>query len=243
MPTKTKKKVRKKAKRAPSKPKKLPGKIVGEINGFPVRRLLPKQIKGADYNPRTITDNALDGLKRSVGEFGLPQAIVWNKRTQRVVGGHQRLRTLDPNKPTDVVEVDLDEEREKALNLTLNNAHITGDFTANLADLLAEIETAIPDLATDLHLGELYVDVPTEMDDLLIDDRGVERGGNEGDQTEKSVGDKEKGWESSDLRQIILILTKKEHEKATELLNEVMKAENLESFTAAVMWLLENYES
>lgn len=237
----TKKKIVKK----PKSSKGLPGKVVGEINGFPVRRIQVGQITGASYNPRSITDHALEGLTRSTNEFGLVQAVVWNKKTQRVVGGHQRLKTLKPDDFTDVVEVDMDEPREKALNLALNNAHITGEFTTELGAILAELEVEIPDLAADLHLNEMYVDVPTDMDDLLGE---TETGENTGkdvveDKIGKSVTDKEDGWENSDLRQIILILSTKEHEAATEILNGIMKDKNLESYTAAVMWLLREYEN
>ena len=75
---------------------------VGEMNGFPVYRIPVKELRGWGENPRAITEEALSGLTQSVEEFGLVQPIVWNRRTQRVVGGHQRLRTLDDNATTDV---------------------------------------------------------------------------------------------------------------------------------------------
>jgi len=223
----------------------LPGEVVGEINGFPIRRVQAGALTGADYNPRTISDSAMRGLKKSTAEFGLVQAIVWNKKTQRVVGGHQRLQTLDPDEHTDVVEVDLDLIREKALNLALNSGHIAGEFTAGLGDLLAELEVEIPDLAADLHLGELHVDVPT-VDDLLDGDDppGGDGGGSSGgsdDDDGKGSGGKS-NWDASDLKQMILVLTETEHEEAVELLDVVMKSEDCESHTAAVMWLLRNYE-
>ncbi len=48
----------------------------------------------APYNPRVISDSALDGLKESIGEFGDISGVVWNKRTGNLVCGHQRLRAL-----------------------------------------------------------------------------------------------------------------------------------------------------
>lgn len=149
----------KKKRRSTASRKSLPGSIVGSINGFPIRRVRVSEITGAEYNPRKITRAALKGLKKSVTEFGLPQAIVWNKRTQRVVGGHQRLKTLSPTSVTDIVEVDLDAEREKALNVALNNPHISGEFTDGLESILATIKTEIPDLSTDLRLDLLSAEV------------------------------------------------------------------------------------
>jgi hypothetical protein len=134
---------------------------VGTLNGHPVVRMKVKDLTPADYNPREITEKALDGLKSSITEFGLVQAAVWNKRTGNVVGGHQRLKTLDPESLTDVVVVDLDEIREKSLNLALNDRTKQGDWTANVGDLLAEIEGSSPELFQRLALDDLRVEVPT----------------------------------------------------------------------------------
>lgn len=139
----------------------LPGKKVGEMNGFEIRRMNVRDLFPADYNPREIGDRNLKGLKRSVKEFGLPHAIIINRRSGRIIGGHQRLKTLDPNKTTDVVVMDLDERREKLFNVTLNNRHIQGDFTTGLRELLDEFETYnLDDLTEDLLLDDLRADIP-----------------------------------------------------------------------------------
>ena len=52
------------------------------------------ELQPADYNPREISPSALDGLRHSVERFGLVDPIVFNVRTQTVVGGHQRLKVL-----------------------------------------------------------------------------------------------------------------------------------------------------
>ena len=72
-------------------------------------------LKGWSRNPRTISDDALRGLSASIREFGLVQPIIWNKQTNRVVGGHQRLSVLQAQgiDETDVIVVDLPEDREK----------------------------------------------------------------------------------------------------------------------------------
>jgi len=51
-------------------------------------------LKPADYNPRTITDEQLERLKKSLQEFGDLSGIVFNRRTNNLVGGHQRLKCL-----------------------------------------------------------------------------------------------------------------------------------------------------
>ena len=48
----------------------------------------------APYNPRTISGEALAGLKTSVREFGDISGIVYNTRSGHLVCGHQRLEAL-----------------------------------------------------------------------------------------------------------------------------------------------------
>ena len=90
----------------------------------------------------------------------MPQAIVWNVRTGNVVGGHQRLKTLDPDSMTDVVEVDLSEDEERALNLAFNNPHTQGDWTPDLAGLIDSIEATNNELFASLKLAELRIEIP-----------------------------------------------------------------------------------
>lgn len=126
----------------------------------------------APYNPRVISDEALSGLQASVERFGLVEPIVWNERTGRVVGGHQRLKVLQQmgEAETQVVVVDLEEAEEKALNVALNNPAIAGDFTPELHKLLAEINEAMPELADELRFEELADQTSKLLAELLPDD-------------------------------------------------------------------------
>ena len=119
-------------------------------------------LEPAPYNPRTISPKALDGLTSSIDRFGLVQPIIWNRRTRRVVGGHQRLKVLQAKQETqtDVVVVDLPESEEKALNIALNNHHICGDWSEDVEKLLADIRQETPDIYDDLLLDALLDDVP-----------------------------------------------------------------------------------
>jgi len=111
----------------------------------------------APYNPRTITQDALSGLRASVERFGLVEPVVWNRRSGRVVGGHQRLKVLMQmgETETQVVVVDLDEIEERALNVALNNPAIAGEFTPDLHRLLSEINAALPELTELLRFDDL----------------------------------------------------------------------------------------
>ncbi len=127
------------------------------------------ELKPAPYNPRKIEAKALDGLAASVAEFGDLSGIVWNKRTGHVVAGHQRIKALKAKGATfdgqtnayvlgkarfPVRVVDWSDTVERAANITANNPHIAGDFTAEIDDLLKELEADFDGFA-DLNLGEL----------------------------------------------------------------------------------------
>lgn len=116
-----------------------------------------EDLADAPYNPRKIGPKALKGLQTSLEEFGIVQPIVWNKRTKRIVGGHQRVRALRASGENEapVVVVDLDEKKEKTLNITLNNPKIEGEFSDELDALLEEIRKDSPALYRNLRLDTL----------------------------------------------------------------------------------------
>lgn len=115
-----------------------------------IRSISVDELHEAEYNPRLKLRpgmEAYERLRRSLDEFGLVQPIVWNERTGRVVGGHQRLTILkDQGKEmVDVAVVSLDESREKALNVLLNNPKVGGDWDAEkLMDVMEELRE-LPD--------------------------------------------------------------------------------------------------
>jgi len=116
------------------------------IEKIPAAKLNP-----AAYNPRKDLkpgDKEYEKLKRSIAEFGYVEPIIWNKTTGNVVGGHQRLKVLLDLGQTEIdcVIVELDEKREKALNLALNK--IQGDWDeTKLASLMAEFDASTFDVS------------------------------------------------------------------------------------------------
>ena len=61
-----------------------------------VIELKRSEIKPADYNPRTISDESRKMLKKSIKQFGVVGGIIINKQTDNtVVGGHQKVAILD----------------------------------------------------------------------------------------------------------------------------------------------------
>ena len=55
-----------------------------------------KDLKPTDYNPRVISEARLRMLGKSMREFGDLSGVVFNIETGHLVGGHQRLKHLDP---------------------------------------------------------------------------------------------------------------------------------------------------
>lgn len=111
----------------------------------------------APYNPREIDDQARRGLANSLSRFGMAGVIVWNERTGHVVGGHRRREALMEMgvKEAFASVVDLDEEQEKALNLTLNNPQIQGEWSENAGDLIEYVMREDSELADALRFAEL----------------------------------------------------------------------------------------
>jgi len=131
------------------------------IEKIEVEKLIP-----ADYNPRKDLqpgDSEYEKIKRSLEEFGYVDPVIWNKTTGRVVGGHQRLKVLASMGRTEVecVVVELNEEKEKALNVALNK--ISGDWDKEkLAVLITDLD------ASDFDVSLTGFDA-AEIDDLFKD--------------------------------------------------------------------------
>jgi hypothetical protein len=127
------------------------------------------KVNPAPYNPRqrlTPADHEYQTIKNSVRDFGLVELPVWNKRTGNLVSGHTRLDILkaEGEKGSLFVVVDLPLEREKALNITLNNPNVAGKWDeASLASLLREIEQGMPDLYDGLDMAPLTAEVDLPM--------------------------------------------------------------------------------
>jgi hypothetical protein len=96
------------------------------VKDIPIKELIP-----ADYNPRYISDDAFEQLKKSLKDFDAVEPIVINTHKGReniIIGGHMRIRAAKALgwDTFPCVEVDLPLERERELNVKLNKT--TGEF-------------------------------------------------------------------------------------------------------------------
>ena len=128
-----------------------------------------KDLKPAGYNPRKISKKQLEMLAKSLREFGDLSGVVFNVRTGRLVGGHQRVKELDPSwqiekqehvDATGTIavghieapwgrlsyrEVDWEERKEAAANIAANKHGGEWDIP-KLKDLIVELDDGSMDM-------------------------------------------------------------------------------------------------
>lgn len=95
-----------------------------------------------DYNPREITPDEMEKLKKSIQEFDYIDPIIVNDVNSHIIGGNQRYEALKSLGYTEIevsfVHIE-DPNREKALNLRLNK--MSGDWNIEkLNVVLDELE-------------------------------------------------------------------------------------------------------
>jgi DNA modification methylase len=136
------------------------------------------------YNPRKKLkegDPEYEKIKKSIDSFGYVDPIIING-DNTIIGGHQRATVLADLgfKEVDVVVVEVDKDKEKALNIALNKITGQWDMPA-LKDLLLDLDASnfelgltgfdpeeIEDLMTQYHTDDNPVDV--EEDDFDLDE-------------------------------------------------------------------------
>ncbi len=103
-------------------------------------------LKAAEYNPRTMSRNALRALVKLLDAHGFVEPVVARREDALVIAGHQRLRAnamrQAPDEQVPVVFIDgLGDLQAKALNIAMNNPAAQGRYdTAMVGRLLEEIE-------------------------------------------------------------------------------------------------------
>lgn len=140
------------------------GRVKSSLGSLRLREFRLDALQLADYNPRTISDEALAGLTKSIERFGCVEPIIVNIRggRNRIVGGHQRAKAMLALGQTTAtcVTVSCTDAEERLLNVTLNNPHLQGQFTDSLAAMIEELRTQIGDeTGIDLRILELQEEI------------------------------------------------------------------------------------
>lgn len=140
---------------------------------FEVKRIA--DMNRAAYNPRVDLqpeDEEYQAIERSLKRHGLVQPIVWNRRTNTVVSGHQRLTVLEAQGETEVTVsvVYLDDIQEKELNVALNK--ITGEWDDDkLSVILNELSEEAADTGFTLpEIDVLRDELKSYFDDVTAPD-------------------------------------------------------------------------
>lgn len=125
----------KKPKTTPPTPSDLTGHEprLSKFQGFRPGRVHRSQVRNAPYNPRTISKASAAALREELRANLLVEPLVWNERTGNLVGGHQRLAQLDalegsPDYSLDFAIIDVDERKERSINVALNNPRLQGAY-------------------------------------------------------------------------------------------------------------------
>ena len=118
---------------------------ISEFQKFRMESMWRSAIKPHPKNPRVITESAKKKLKNKMAEVGLLQPLIVNERTGYLLGGHQRLASMDSlekykdgknDYQIDIALVDMDEKQELEMLVFLNNPGSQGGWQL---DTLAEI--------------------------------------------------------------------------------------------------------
>jgi len=95
----------------------------------------PDELIAAEYNPRQLTKDQHKDLTDSIKRFGLVDPLIVNiypERKNILVGGHQRLKIAQELDIKDIpcVEVELNPDQERELNIRLNKNSGEWDYDA-----------------------------------------------------------------------------------------------------------------
>jgi len=136
------------------------------VDRIPVSVLLKK---ASPYNPRDLPKYRFDALVRSISRHGFVEPVIVNRRTDRMVGGHQRVKAARDlgMMVLPVIWVDLDE------NLSLNRI---GDDAWNqemLGEMLADLRKRGADLTA---TGFSKSEADKYIEDLRERMKGIDTG-------------------------------------------------------------------
>jgi len=140
-----------------------------------IKTLNIEEIKTDNYNPRKLTEEQEINLTESIKRFGLIDPLILNSYKNReniLIGGHQRFKIIKKlnYKEVPVVYVDLSIEKEKELNLRLNQNN--GEWDYNLLkdfdiELLLDVGFDNSDLS---QIWDNEIEIENDIDFSFIDE-------------------------------------------------------------------------
>ena len=200
-----------------------------------------------EFNHRTITSEEMVHLRESIIEgtkacadwnpgdgFRLNGTILVNRQGMRVVAGNQRVRALqlmgqDWIHVEDItfIDVEPDSPAEKERSITLNNPKVAGDFTAEMAGLLREIESDYSDV--DLGLAQLQAELQKQFADVLD---------NPPEPSEPTPKPPSSPKEEEELVNLVLYIPKDKFSEVQKQLDEIGATEGFSTNTESFLFVL-----
>lgn len=146
------------------------------------------ELNGHERNPRSITEDALEGLKASVAEFGDISGIVYNIKLGCLVTGHQRVEALKrrhgnnlkiehdktggrirtPDGEFRVRYVEWDQDKTDAALLVANNQAIQGEYTQEADSIAIQAQSAMPELFTATKMQSIMSAIQSQADGVQL---------------------------------------------------------------------------
>lgn len=193
---------------------------------FEIVEIKRSRIKLASYNPRIISSDAKERLRKKLKADGLVMPLVWNEVTEFLVGGHQRIQLIDeenayPDHDYDitVAKVRLDEKKEKELNVFLNNASAMGDWDIPALQSLIHDNNFVID---DLGFNQFDADIILGETEIFSDSREAQEAKRQLDaikQERKQADRKFMDDNSADFYTVVVFPTSEEKRKFMRIIN------------------------
>jgi hypothetical protein len=150
-----------------------------KLQKYEMVMLKRSEVKEHPKNPRVIDAKAQKALFEKMGQVGLLQPLVVNKRTGYLLSGHQRLAVMDKHErykdgkndyALDVALVDLSEKDELAMLVFLNNPSAQGTWQTDLlAEINLELGVSFDEMGFDRLDVDLLFDGDSRFSELFTD--------------------------------------------------------------------------
>lgn len=161
---------------------------ISEFQKFRMETVWRSAIQPHPKNPRTITESAKKKLKNKMADVGLLQPLIINERTGYLLGGHQRLASMDSlekykdgknDYQIDVAIVDLPEKQELEMLVFLNNPGSQGGWELDmLASINLEADVSFEGMGFDKMDVDFLFDGDSRFAEIFPDTPEVEEAKN-----------------------------------------------------------------
>lgn len=190
----------------------------------------PKELIPYVKNAKLHPDEQINKIAGQIAEFGFDQPIVINKENIIIKGHGRTLASIKLNlTQVPVIVQSLDEYQEMAARIADNK----------VSEAPWDAEMLKFDIGTlDLKGFNLELTgISAEELNNIINPLEIER------EQGKGIEDYQDSHETTDIRQLILIMTQEDFDPMLEALLEIQEKQGLENNTEAVKYLIEFYEN